>query len=139
MTVRRPTGLNQLRLRHATPLATATAAKVAKHAKYDEACERENLTMVPFALESYVAQGQEGASASHQVSRCIGGAHCRGLPATCVVCTLVALQCGNADVAARGVQAMRAHQMADQQRPHWQRPPEICARVPSTRCSILQP
>ncbi len=115
VTVRRPTGLTELRLRHgATPLATATAAEDAKHAKYDEACKRESLTMVPFALESYGAKGKEArklllklADASEELTAAAFLRHASAALS-------VALQCGNADIAARGVQSMRVHQLEDQ-------------------------
>lgn len=115
VTVRRPTGATEMRLRDTTiPLATATAAEKAKHVKYDAACERENLRMVPFALESYGAKGKQArklllklADASEELSAAAFLRHASAVLS-------VALQCGNADIAARGTQALRVHQLNEQ-------------------------
>jgi hypothetical protein len=116
VTVRRPTGATELR-RHsaAVPLATAAAAEKLKHAKYDDACKREGLAMVPFALESYGAKGKQAqklllklADASEELS---AAAFLRHASAS----LSVALQCGNADIAAKGAQALRVHQLSQQQ------------------------
>jgi len=114
VTVRRPTGRTELRRSEGTPLATAAAAEKAKHAKYDEACGREGLTMVPFALESYGAKGKQAgklllklANASEELSAAAFLQHASAALS-------VALQCGNADIAARGVQSMRVHQLAEE-------------------------
>lgn len=80
-------------------------------------CERQSLTMVPFALESYGAKGKEArklllklADASEELTAAAFLRHASSALS-------VALQCGNADIAARGVQSMRVHQLADQQHP----------------------
>jgi hypothetical protein len=68
---------------------------------YDAACEREGAAMVPFAMESYGAHGKEArklllklADASEELS---AEAFLRHASAA----LSVALQCGNADIAAK--------------------------------------
>jgi len=70
--------------------------------------------MVPFALESYGAKGKQArklllklANASEELSAAAFLQHASAALS-------VALQCGNADIAARGVQSMRMHQLAEE-------------------------
>ena len=110
VTVTRPTAKTELRLRKGVPLASAAAAEKRKHKSYDDACERDGATMVPFAVESYGAKGKQAqklllklADASEELSAEAFLRH-----ASAVVS--VALQCGNADIAARGTQSLRMRQ-----------------------------
>ena len=114
VTVCRPTGQTEMRLRGDTPLASAAQKEKGKHTKYDAQCEREGARMVPFALESYGARGKQAtrlllqlADASEELSAAAFIRHASAALS-------VALQCGNADVAAKGVQAMRVQQAAAQ-------------------------
>jgi len=92
-------------LRRGAALASAGAAEKRKHKTYDAACERDGSTLVPFALESYGAKGKPAqrlllklADESEELS-----AQTFLLLASAALS--VALQCGNADIAARGTQA----------------------------------
>ena len=92
------------------PVASAAAAEKRKHKSYDDACARDGSTMVPFAMETYGAKGKQAqrlllklADASEELS-----AQAFLLHASAALS--VALQCGNADIAARGTQSLRMHQ-----------------------------
>ena len=76
--------------------------------------------MIPFALESYGALHQEAkallaklADESQEVSAEAFLAHAQA-------CMSVALQCGNADIAARGTQQLRVRQHSGDELPHHQ-------------------
>jgi hypothetical protein len=110
VTVTRPTAKTELRLRRGKPLASAAAAEKRKHHIYDAACERDRATMVPFAVESYGAKGKQAqklllklADASEELSAEAFLRHASAVLS-------VALQCGNADIAARGTQSLRMQQ-----------------------------
>jgi len=100
VTVTRPTAKTELRLRHGAALASAGAAEKRKYKTYDAACERDGLTMVPFAMETYGARGKPAqklllklADASEELSAAAFLLHASAALS-------VALQCGNANIAA---------------------------------------
>jgi hypothetical protein len=107
VTVKRPTCLTELRHSgafgpHMVPLATAARAEAAKHKLYDAECAKHGWKLIPFALESYGAAGLEARSLLQRMS-----AHSLErspeeflLHAERVLS--VALQSGNARVAAAG-------------------------------------
>jgi len=67
VTVTRPTAKMELPRRRGAALACAGAAEKRAHKTYDAACERDGSKMVPFAMESYGAQGKP-ADASEELS-----------------------------------------------------------------------
>jgi len=111
VTVARPTGQTEMRRQDSSAShATTSAAEKRKHRKYDASCAREGLQMVPFALESYGSKGKEAhglllklAESSHELSATAFMRHASAAIS-------FALQCGNADIAARGTQSLRTHQ-----------------------------
>ena len=118
VTVRRPTGQTEMRVRdsHSIPLATAAAAEKKKHAKYDEACARDGVTMVPFAMESYGAKGKEAQKLLLKLADASDELSASGFLRHASAALSVALQCGNADISARGTQSLRVHQAAAAER-----------------------
>jgi len=79
---------------------------------YYVACARDGSTMVPFAMETYGARGKQAqqlllklADASEELSAAAFLLHASAALS-------VALQCGNANIAARGTQSLRMRQAA---------------------------
>lgn len=106
VTIKRPTRMtslnNQSLAVHCTPLITATRAEQRKHEKYDAHCAVMKWKMTPFAMESYGAKGREADKLLRIMS-----AHCmdkspRDFLQHAERMISVALQCGNAHVAAAG-------------------------------------
>jgi len=110
--VTRLTAKTELRLRRGAPLASAGAAERRKHKSYDAACERDGSTMVPFALES----GAKGKPAQRLLLKLPDASEELSAQAFLLHASAalsVALQCGNADIATRGTQALRTRQAAE--------------------------
>ena len=112
LTVVRPTTLTQLRGSatggaHMQPLVAATRAEKAKHQMYDAECVRHGWKLVPFALESLGARGKEASQLLQRLS-----AHSRDKSPAAFLAHAdrvlsVALQSGNAGVAAQGTAELR--------------------------------
>jgi hypothetical protein len=91
---------------HVTPLVAATEGEREKHALHDAGCLRQGWQNTPFVMETYGAYGSDATKllatmAEHAVDRTPGDflAHARSLLS-------VALQSGNARVAALGTQEL---------------------------------
>ena len=123
VSVRRPTAQTELHQRehvNTRPLAVAEAAeKKQKHAKYDELCAGSGLTMVTFVMESYGAKGNEAFKLLLRLAnqyQSSDAASAEALLRYASAALSVALQCGNADIASRGVQALCAHELEARKR-----------------------
>ena len=107
VTVVRPTQLSHLQRAgddgpHMQPLYSAALAEQGKHQSYDAECARHGYKMVPVALETYGAMGKEGGQllarmAAHSLDRSP-----KQFLAHAARVLSVALQAGNAGVAAQG-------------------------------------
>src|SRR4051812_22158151 len=84
-------------------IATAGEAEKRKHLRYDELCRLNGWTMVPFALESYGGLGKEGRRLQETFAIWEDELSVPSFLAHATSLLSVALQIGNARVAADGV------------------------------------
>jgi hypothetical protein len=113
VTVRRPTNQTELRGRadvNSKPLVVAAAAERQKHDKYDDQCRREGTKLIPFAMESYGAKGREARKLLLKLAEQADEVSAAQFLLHASAALSVALQSGNADIAARGAQDLRVHQ-----------------------------
>ena len=106
VTVVRPTAPTQLRAASATgphlqPLAAAAAAELQKHRKYDSQCAAHGWTLVPFVLETYGAHGTQARQLLQRMAPHAVDHSPEAFLAHATAVLSVALQAGNAHVAAQ--------------------------------------
>jgi hypothetical protein len=112
VTVRRPTAKTELRLRRGAPLASAAATEKRKHKTYDVVCARDGSAIMSFAMESYGAKGKQAQRLLFRLVDASEELSAQALLLHASAALSVALQCGNADIAARGTQSLRMRQVA---------------------------
>ena len=115
VTIVRPTTLTLLQHggtstgSHMEPLVASHQAEQRKHQMYDAECARHGWKLIPFVMESYGALGQQS---SHLLAR-MSSHHPTLSPHEFMIhahrLLSVALQCGNADLTARGTAEMHHH------------------------------
>jgi len=114
VTVTRPSSTTALKKNNSNiPLAAAGAAEARKHRSYDEACAREGLIMVPFAMESYGATGKEAQKLLHKLADASETLSAQAFLTHASAVMSVSLQCGNADIASLGTQHLRELELTD--------------------------
>ena len=91
----------------------AADAERQKHALYDESCEREGTTMIPFVMESYGGIGKEGRKLLLRLADQAEETTAQRALAQISDTLSVALQRGNAEIAAKGTQRLRVQQHRD--------------------------
>jgi hypothetical protein len=107
VTVTRPTAKTVLRLRRGVPLAAAAAAEKRKHNSYDDACDRDGATMVPFAVESYGAMGKQAQKLLLKLADALEELSAEAFLRHASAVVSVALQCAEGQLGARGCLHLR--------------------------------
>ena len=99
-----PDSEDELRLRRGAALTSAGAAVKRKHRTYDAACQRDGSEMVPFAMETYSAKSKPAQRLLLKLADASEELPAQAFLLQASAALSVALQCGNADIAARVLQ-----------------------------------